>query len=207
MSSPASGYTRLDETRPFTDYFCCPPVVLSACRYQYRRCAPVIFNRRPARAVARSLRRLASGSCSVLKVKVNCCLRRAPPSESRPGLSVWGFGVVGWGWCSLLGRAPEAIRVLPVGATGGGSRCWWGWVFAGCAHRQNPDRASPARPRREHHPRPGLCALRSAVKSRIGLRFYAARWWSGWWRRTWCSEQSKRRLRMTVAPPSWYAVS
>jgi len=146
----------------------CLSAGLSACRYQYRRCAPVAFNRRlGSRCRCRLCRRPASGLCSVLKVNVNSCLRRAPPSESRPGLSGWGFGW--WGRGSVLSSVGhlKAIRNLPVGATGDGVRCCRGWRLAGCAHRQNPDRATPARPRREHHPRPGLCALRSAAKSRI----------------------------------------
>ena len=64
------------------------------------------------------------------------------------------MGVVGWGWCSLLGRAPEAIRDLPgaqpaVGLVGL-SR---GFSFAGCAPGRTliglrlPDRGENTTPR------------------------------------------------------------
>ena len=62
-----------------------------------------------------------------------------------------GFGVVGSGVCSLLGRAPEAIRNLP-GGQAAVACAGAGFDIRHLTSRQNPDRASPARPRREHTP-------------------------------------------------------
>src|SRR6185312_6227758 len=68
-----------------------------------------------------------------------------------------GFGVVGSVVCSLLGRAPEAIRNLSGGQAAGGCR-WCGVGSRRLTSRQDPDRASPARPRREHTPRGSVWA-------------------------------------------------
>jgi len=79
-----------------------------------------------------------------------------------------GFGVVGSVVCSLPGRTPEAIRNLPGGQAAGGGR-WCGVRSRRLTSRQNPDRASPARPRREHTPRrPVRAALRPGPRSSAG---------------------------------------